>query len=250
MPRIGRASVNLSFAAAMATLSDHLPPDADVLLVGAGGQRSAIAAALRREDVTIVATDIDPESDVDVICDATTLPFADGSFDGVVSTAVLEHVTDPTAAVAEIARVLRSRGLVYTEVPFMQQVHEGAYDFTRYTMAGHRRLMRAFDELGSGAVAGPATALVWSLEHFALALVGSRRRLRPLAKATVRLLLGWIAVADRWLAPRPAGLDAASCTWFLGRRRDARPVGDAEVVAGYRGAQTLVRVTPPGGAPT
>jgi hypothetical protein len=31
----------------------------------------------------------------------------------------------------------------------MQQVHEGAYDFTRYTLSGHRRLFNGFTETSS-----------------------------------------------------------------------------------------------------
>jgi SAM-dependent methyltransferase len=39
------------------------------------------------------------------------LPFAEGEFDFVYSTTVMEHVTDPDVALAEIARVLRPGGL-------------------------------------------------------------------------------------------------------------------------------------------
>jgi hypothetical protein len=48
---------------------------------------------------------------------------------------------------SEIHRLLKSGGFVYSEIPFMQQVHEGAYDFTRYTLVGHRALFRALDDL-------------------------------------------------------------------------------------------------------
>ena len=47
---------------------------------------------------------------------AESLPFADGSFDTVVSTLVLCSVDDPAAAVAEVARVLRPAGrLLFVE---------------------------------------------------------------------------------------------------------------------------------------
>jgi ubiquinone/menaquinone biosynthesis C-methylase UbiE len=47
---------------------------------------------------------------------AEDLPFADGSFDTVVSTLVLCTVTDPQRAVAEVARVLRPGGrLLFVE---------------------------------------------------------------------------------------------------------------------------------------
>jgi len=57
-------------------------------------------------------------------------------FDAVWIQAVLEHVLDPVRVVAEIHRVLRPGGLVYSEIPFMQEVHEGAYDFTRFRLSG------------------------------------------------------------------------------------------------------------------
>ena len=49
--------------------------------------------------------------------DALALPFADGSFDRVVAAEVLEHVPDDAAALAELARVLRSRGTLAVTVP-------------------------------------------------------------------------------------------------------------------------------------
>lgn len=47
--------------------------------------------------------------------DGVTLPFADRSFDLVVASHVIEHVPNPRALLAEMARV--SVGLIYVEVP-------------------------------------------------------------------------------------------------------------------------------------
>ncbi len=49
--------------------------------------------------------------------DATRLPFADGSFDGVITSEVLEHIQDDVAALAEMARVLRPGGVFAATVP-------------------------------------------------------------------------------------------------------------------------------------
>lgn len=50
-------------------------------------------------------------------CPAEALPFKSGSFDGVASIAVLEHVAEHERAMAEIARVLKPGGRAYVAVP-------------------------------------------------------------------------------------------------------------------------------------
>jgi hypothetical protein len=122
----------------------------------------------------------------------------------------------------------------------MQQVHEGAYDFTRYTLSGHRRLLRSFREIDSGLVAGPATALVWALENLALACV-SRPRLRSLSKVVIRLGFAWIKYFDYLLERRPEAMDGASCTFFLGEKSDCS-VPDRDIIARYVGAKHLSHV--------
>jgi SAM-dependent methyltransferase len=49
--------------------------------------------------------------------DALALPFADGEFDRVVASEVLEHIPDDTAAIAELVRVLRPGGTMAVTVP-------------------------------------------------------------------------------------------------------------------------------------
>jgi SAM-dependent methyltransferase len=49
--------------------------------------------------------------------DALRLPFADGSFDRVIASEVLEHIPDDEAAMAELARVLRAGGSMAVTVP-------------------------------------------------------------------------------------------------------------------------------------
>ena len=141
---------------------------------------------------------------------------------------------DPIRVVSEIHRVLVDGGLVYSEIPFMQQVHGGKYDFTRFTLLGHRRLYRCFDEVRSGAQGGPGMALAWSLWYFMRALAPGRAG-RAVAAVLARLLFFWLKYVDTFVVARPAAIDAASGTFFLGRRRTAA-VSDVEVLASYRGA--------------
>lgn len=69
----------------------------------------------------------------DVVATATALPFDDESFDVVLMTEVLEHMSEPGAALAEACRILRDGGTVYLTVPFVWILHELPYDFFRYT---------------------------------------------------------------------------------------------------------------------
>ena len=53
-----------------------------------------------------------------IAADAAHLPLADGTLDVVVISAVLEHVVDPAAVVAEAWRVLRPKGRLVVGVPW------------------------------------------------------------------------------------------------------------------------------------
>ncbi len=211
-----------------------------VLVIGAGAQKSWLAKIFDEYPRTrLLYSDVDVSGSVDLFCDAHEIPFLDETFDGVVACAVLEHVLYPERVVAELHRVLTNGGLIYSEIPFLQQVHEGAYDFTRYTLSGHRRLLNRFEEVASGVVAGPATTLAWALEHFALCF--SPRVLASSVRLAVRTFFFWLKYLDHLFGQSPAAADGASCTFFLGTKvPSARP--DDEIVARYVGMKTLRHV--------
>lgn len=211
-------------------LAGMLPEGSEVLVIGAGEGGEGISV-LRGAGCHLVETDVAPGGRVRVVADAHALPFRDRAFDAAVVQAVLEHVTDPPACAGEIHRVLKAGGLLYSEIPFMQQVHMDAHDFTRFTLGGHRRLLRMFSELGAGAVCGPGMALCWAIHYFFRSF--SKNRAYRLAVAyALPFLIFWIKYFDLFLVRRPAALDAASGTFFLGRRAEtATP--DLEILGRY-----------------
>lgn len=73
---------------------------------------------------------------------AETLPFASRSFDGVLSTQVLEHVREPWTMLEEIARVLRPSGRVILSAPQAWRLHEEPHDYYRYTRYGLAHLLQ------------------------------------------------------------------------------------------------------------
>jgi uncharacterized protein YbaR (Trm112 family) len=185
-------------------------------------------------ELQLIQTGIELGPETDVVCDSHELPFADGSFDAVVIPGVLECVIYPQRVVSEVHRVLADHGLVYSEAGFIRQAGAGPLDFNRYTHLGHRRMWRFFDEVDSGAQRGPGTALLWSVEHFLRALAGRNRAARWAIARGVALAGFGVRYLDRFLVHRPAGIDAASGTFFMGTRRDT-PLSDRALVAGFRG---------------
>jgi SAM-dependent methyltransferase len=226
-------SVNLSYRRTLHAFAAALAGEGatSVLVIGAGSQKSWLDKFFSGyPGIRIAYSDIDTNATVDLFCDAHELPFHDETFGGVVASAVLEHVARPERVAAEMHRVLVSGGLLYTEIPFLQQVHEGAYDFTRYTLSGHRRLLNHFEEVASGVVAGPATTLAWALEHFALCF--TPRVLMNGVRLAVRTAFFWLKYFDHLFGQSAAAADGASCTFFLGRK-SASTKPDSEIVARY-----------------
>jgi SAM-dependent methyltransferase len=201
---------------------------APVILVIGGGSVGYGAEALYEDPhVALIGTDIYQSPYVSLVSDAHQLPFRDGSVNGVWIQAVLEHVLDPQTVVAEIHRVLAPNGVVYAETPFMQQVHEGAWDFTRFSMSGHRWLFRQFTELSAGVAQGPAIALQWSIRYLLVALLRSYRLGYAVSQAFF-----WIKYFDR-LIPRHRARDGACGVYFFGRRSEVA-ITPKQMVAYYK----------------
>jgi len=66
---------------------------------------------------------------LDIVSDITAIPEPDGSFDAVLCTEVVEHVPDPVAALAELARLLRPGGVMLLTAPFVSNTHYSPYHF-------------------------------------------------------------------------------------------------------------------------
>ncbi|GAB4290686.1 MAG: hypothetical protein Kow0090_03840 [Myxococcota bacterium] len=206
-----------------------------VLVLGGGSIGEGISLLIDESRIELIESDIALSERNSLVCDAHRVPFRDGSLDGVVIQAVLEHLIEPRRAVSEIYRVLKSGGLVYAETPFIQQVHSGRFDFQRFTHLGHRWLFRRFEEIESGAVAGPATALAWSYRSFIASFV-VERRFRHALDGFARLSSFWLKYLDRFLLDKPGGIDGASCFYFLGRK-GGEELSPKELLSLYRGAQ-------------
>jgi ubiquinone/menaquinone biosynthesis C-methylase UbiE len=95
----------------------------DVLEIGVGSGSVARHVLLKNPELAWTAIDIDPRMTQAAAtrlsgfphasaktADATAMPFADDSFDAVVSCLMLHHIMDWERTIAEVARVLRPGG--------------------------------------------------------------------------------------------------------------------------------------------
>lgn len=204
---------------------DHRPR---LLIVGGGAIGSGIESLYANPDLDVVAFDIYKSENCQFIADGHQIPLMDGTVDGVLIQAVLEHVLSPQRVADEIHRVLRPGGLVYADTPFMQQVHEGPYDFTRFTESGHRYLFRRFEVRSSGTVGGLGTQLHWSLLYFGR---GIHRRVGQV----LWVGFSWLHMLDGRLDSR-ATVDGASSVFFYGHS-SIRSISPQEIITYYSGAQ-------------
>ncbi len=78
----------------------------------------------------------------DVFGDGQSLPFADNTFDYVLSQAVIEHVPNPFAAASELIRVAKRGAIVNCEIAFMQPLHCRPYHFFNVTPWGAELLFK------------------------------------------------------------------------------------------------------------
>jgi SAM-dependent methyltransferase len=103
--------------------------------------------------------------------DVTRLPFADGSFDLVFSTEVIEYVLDPEEMISEMRRVARGTALVMTPVSQAQDEHEPDYEVrveghvNDFDAAAVRRLFGSDAQLGSFRCNATLALIVGAARH-------------------------------------------------------------------------------------
>ncbi|MDP9141041.1 MAG: class I SAM-dependent methyltransferase [Pseudomonadota bacterium] len=76
-----------------------------------------------------------------IIADDGHVPAADGLFDAVLSTQVLEHVPDPVAYLGEVRRLLKPGGQLILSTHGVWVYHPSPGDYWRWTGAGLRKLL-------------------------------------------------------------------------------------------------------------
>ena len=151
-------------------------PGIRVLDVGCGAGRHAFEAYRRGSDVVALdrneselakvaamfaamseTGEAPPAATAQTVCgDARALPFPDESFDRVIASEVLEHISDDRAAIDEIIRVLTPTGRVVVTVPrwLPERICWALSDAYHQVEGGHVRIYRGDELLGRLAEAG------------------------------------------------------------------------------------------------
>ena len=68
-------------------------------------------------------------SKLDIICDITSIPQPDKSFDAIMCIEVLEHLPAPIEAIKEFSRLLKEKGTLILTAPFCSLTHFAPYHF-------------------------------------------------------------------------------------------------------------------------
>lgn len=207
-----------------------------ILIAGSGTDGVGIAALRAIPGAATCEFDVYLTGERMLVADLLDLPFDAGVFDAVVVQGVLEHVIDPHRAVAEIHRVLKTDGLVFSTTPFVLGVHLPIADYTRFSRLGVIRLFRRFAPLECDVIEGAAVSLAYSMSYFWMALFSSFGWIggAKAAKYAGNYLMFFLPWLDALVRRSPVSIDAASSYYYVGRRSEAT-LADREVVAMFKG---------------
>ena len=128
---------------AVGTFARQLPAGAWVLDAGAGeGQYAHYFAGQRYCGVDLAVGDAAWNySRLDALADLTALPFRASAFPAVLHIVTIEHLREPGAALAEMARTLEPGGRLLLAAPHEWEVHQAPHDYFRYTKYGLQYLL-------------------------------------------------------------------------------------------------------------
>lgn len=165
-----RARVDLRYLHDDATRAHVAGAVADmgrVLDVG-GGMRGALAG-FSGEAETLDLNDVEDGENLtrpDILGDVCS-PFPDwmaGRYDAVIALAILEHVYDPPAAIANFRRALRPGGRLFVYVPWMWRYHAPRsllfQDYQRLSRDGLAYALRDFEDVTLYPIRGKYSAIL------------------------------------------------------------------------------------------
>lgn len=180
-----------------------------------------LGSGTRRLSDKVMNVDVFEYSEVDLVADATKLPFEDNSVDGIINIALLEHVSKTHSILSETYRVLKPNGYIYSVAPFIQGLHASPNDYYRWTLQGLNEFheLRGFTKIDSGIRSGPTSALLWILhEWLTLLLSFNIKILHHIWYIVLMPLMALFKVLDLILARYSEARNIASAFYYFGRK--------------------------------
>lgn len=107
----------------------------------------------------------------DIISDLNKkIELKDNSIDTAVSLSVMEHLCEPQQFLDETFRILKPNGYFILQVPFQWWIHEGPYDYFRYTPYGLKYMLKkaGFEIVELSPTGGFFTSMVTKLNYFTI----------------------------------------------------------------------------------
>jgi SAM-dependent methyltransferase len=180
-----------------------------------------VGSGPERLGTEFVNVDVFPFPEVDIVADATKLPFADNSIDGAVSESVFEHVPDAQEVAKEMVRVIKPGGYIYVSAPFIHPYHASPDDFNRWTISGLKHLFPELEIIKSGIRSGPWSAFLMFLAYW-LGVIFSFgfRKAAPFLAHVFMLVLGPLKYLDYFFMKIPGSEAVSAHLFILGRKKD------------------------------
>ena len=168
----------------------------------------------------VINLDIFPFKNVDIVADASSLPFKDASVDMLISESTIEHTPDAESVIREMRRVVKPGGFVYISIPFIMPFHASPNDYSRLTHEGLKQKFSYFTPKKVGELGGPASALVTFLMYF-LALPFSlvSGSAYNLATYIFMALLSPLRIFDIVFKLFPKSVEVSAFIYFIGEKK-------------------------------
>ncbi|MDO8594373.1 MAG: methyltransferase domain-containing protein [bacterium] len=165
--------------------------------------------------------DIFPFKNVDIVADASSLPFKDASVDMLISESTIEHTPNAESAIREMCRVVKPGGFVYISIPFIMPFHASPNDYSRLTHEGLKQKFSDFTPRKVGSLGGPASALVTFLMYF-LALPFSliSESAYNLATYLFMATLSPLRIFDLVFNLFPRAIEVSAFIYFIGEKKE------------------------------
>jgi SAM-dependent methyltransferase len=189
------------------------------LVQAQNGRIADVGSGGRRFNSKTISVDIHKQAGVNVVADASALPFKSQVFKMVVNTALLEHVKHLNKTLAEVRRILATGGWIYTEAPFLQSYHAHPSDYRRFTLTGLEHLFEDYHKESSGVCIGPFSTCAWIARKLPRFLLGGGV-IGLAAEFFVGWLTFWIKYLDALLPENHRVHEVANGLFFIGLKKN------------------------------